>query len=415
MKKILIILFIIITTFSLMGQERQQQKEPKLNVQYKKSYVYTNKSLLVSKSEFDCSFFIGDKIAKDIVIIGAKQEWLGKSIYSNQNEMYINKGSKDGIKEGDVFSVVECGGRVSHPFKFLSSLGTYYGKKSLAVVTCVYENKATVKLKDGCAPVYIGDFLIKYKPEEPILEERVDYRNCRLIKSDINGVVVYHQKFIPFEKRTIMGEDLMVSVDIGNAFLKKGDFLLFYKEFKKDLPPLILGTGIVVSAQKTNSTVKLLKLSNPVSIGDKVTYLPSVKMDKNNGENIPAIGSGQDKIKIKDDDKVLELIVSFKFNEDGISDANKTEIDKIKDFIKENEQYRIVLKGFACNIGKLENNLKLSKQRVESVKKYIIDTLKIDQTLIESYFYGEQDCAFDNTTETSRKKNRRVVITVIGK
>jgi len=414
MKKILIILFIIITTFSLVGQERQH--EPKLKVKYKKSYVYTNKSLLVSQSEFDCSFFIGDKIDKDIVIIGAKQEWLGKTIYSDQNEMYINKGSKDGIKEGDVFSVLECGGRVSHPFKFLTSLGTYYGKKSIAVVTCVYEDKATIKLKDGCAPVYIGDFLIKYKPEKPILEERIDYRNCRLIKSDINGVVVYHKRAIPIEKRTIMGEDLMVSVDIGNAFLKKGDFLLFYKEFKKNLPPLILGTGIVVSAQKTNSTVKLLKLSNPVSIGDKVTYLPIVKMKKNNkGENVPTIGSGQSEIKIKEDDKVLELTVSFKFNEDGISDANKTEIDKIKNFIEGNKLYRIVLKGFACNIGKLENNLKLSKQRVESVKKYIIDTLKIDQTLIESYFYGEQDCAFDNTAETSRKKNRRVLITVIGK
>jgi outer membrane protein OmpA-like peptidoglycan-associated protein len=273
-----------------------------------------------------------------------------------------------------------------------------------------------VTLKNGCAPVYIGDFLIKYKPEKPILEERVDYRNCRLIKSDINGVVVYHKRVVPIEKKTLLGEDLMVSVDIGNAFLKKGDFLLFYKEFKKNLPPLILGTGIVVSAQKTNSTVKLLRLSNPVSIGDKVTYLPIVKMKKNNkGENVPSIGSGQSEIKIKEDDNVLELTVSFKFNEDGISDANKTEINKIKDFIESNKLYRIVLKGFACNIGKLENNLKLSKQRVESVKKYIIDTLKIDQTLIESYFYGEQDCAFDNTAETSRKKNRRVLITVIGK
>ncbi len=411
MRKAIIIAFMLILTFSLTGQEQKQ----KVKEMYEKAYIYKENSLLISRSEFNCSFFITDKIAKDIVIIGAKQKWLGKEFYSDENEMYINKGSKDGIKEGDVFSVIQSGGKVNHPFKS-GSLGIYYGKKSLAEVICVYEDKATIVLKEGCHPVYIGDFLVKHKQEKPIFERRIDYKNCRLIKSDINGRVVYHKKSDNIETRTMFGDDFMVAVDIGNAFLKKGDFLLFYKEFDKTLPPLIMGTGIVVSAQKTNSTVKLLKMSNPVHIGDKVTHLPLFRKAVFEGkEKLPEIGTKQGEIQLTAEDKVLELSIFYNLSESAVSDQNKTEINKLIEFIKDKNQYSIVLKGFTCNIGRVESNLKLAKNRVEAVKKHLIETLSINPSLIESYFYGEKSCEFDNSTEESRKKNRRVTITVIGR
>jgi len=404
MKKILIILIIILVAFSLTAQSQKS----KIKEKFEKSYIYKAESLLISKSEFDCSFFITEKIKKDIIIIGAKQKWLGKTFYTNENEMYINKGSKDGIKEGDKFSVLEKG-------KKIGSLGIYYSKKSIAVVTCVYEDKATIKLTGGCAPVYIGDFLIKYKSHEPVFKKRVDYKNCRLVKSEINGKVVYHKKSIPLETRTLFGEDLMVAVDIGNAFLKTGDFLLFYKYFGEELPPLIIGTGVVVSAQKTNSTVKLLKLSNPVQMGDRVTYLPVAKSIAKQNEKIPEIGENSSEIQVQENDKVLELNILFKLSEDTISQSNKSEIEKIKEFIKDKKQISIVLKGFTCNIGRVEDNLKLSKKRVEAVKKYIVEKLSVSSSLIESYYYGEKSCEFDNSTEESRRKNRRVMITVIGR
>ena len=409
MKKVIIITIILILTFSLTGQEQKA----KVKEMYEKAYVYKDSSLLISRSEFNCSFFITDKITEDIIIVGAKQKWLGKEFYSDENEMYINKGSKDGIKEGDVFSVLESGKKVAHPFKS-GSLGIYYGKKSLAEVICVYEDKATVVLKEGCSPVYIGDFLIKHKQEKPIFEKRIDYKNCRLIKSEINGVVVYHKKSDQMEDRTMFGDDYMIAVDIGNAFLKKGDFLLFYKEFNKDLPPLITGTGIVVSAQKTNSTVKLLKMSNPVHIGDKVTHLPLYRKAVFEGkEKLPEIGK-QSEIKYEKG-KALELNILFNLSDSKVSDLYHTEINKITEFIKGKSQYSIILKGFTCNIGRVESNLKLAKKRVEDVKKYIVEKLSINPSLIESYFYGEKDCEFDNSTEISRKKNRRVTITVVGR
>jgi len=86
MRKAIITAFMLILTFSLTGQEQKQ----KVKEMYEKAYIYKENSLLISKSEFNCSFFITDKMAKDIVIIGAKQKWLGKEFYSDSELLFDN-------------------------------------------------------------------------------------------------------------------------------------------------------------------------------------------------------------------------------------------------------------------------------------------------------------------------------------
>ena len=73
------------------------------------------------------------------------------------------------------------------------------------------------------------------------------------------------------------------------------------------------------------------------------------------------------------------------------------------------------MRGYTCSIGGLEYNLKLSKERVDGVKAYLVSKLGVDEKLIESYFYGEKDAPYDNTSEEQRRKNRVVNIQVIGK
>ncbi len=411
MKKAIIILFIVFISISLFGQ----QKQPKVKEMFEKAYIYKESSLLISESEFNCAFMITDKIKEDIKIIGAKQGWVQREYYTDGNVMYINKGSKDGLKEGDIFWVLEKGASISHPFEG-KSLGTYYLRKGLAVLTCIYEDKACVTLESGCVPVHIGNFLLKYKPQKEVIEKPIDYLNCRLIKSDINGQVVYFKRDNMMENRSIVADNYMVAVDIGNAYLKTGDFLLFYREIQKNLPPMIMGTGIVVSAQKTNSTVKVLKVSNPIQIGDHVTHLPLYRKAVFEGkEKLPQLDPKKKVVQIEEGDKVLELNILFNLSDSKVDAQGAGEIEKIREFIKDKQQFTIILKGFSCNIGRVEYNLKLAKDRVESVKKYLVDKLAIEPGLVESYFYGEKNCEFDNSSEASRRKNRRVLITVVGR
>jgi len=45
----------------------------------------------------------------------------------------------------------------------------------------------------------------------------------------------------------------------------------------------------------------------------------------------------------------------------------------------------------------------------------LINEYGIAENFIESYFYGEKESPFDNTSEEQRRKNRLVHIQVIGK
>ena len=87
----------------------------------------------------------------------------------------------------------------------------------------------------------------------------------------------------------------------------------------------------------------------------------------------------------------------------------------MKEFIGSKKEFVIILRGYACSIGGVDYNLELSKKRVEEVKNYIVSNLNIAPDFIETYFYGEKDTPFDNSTEINRRKNRRVDIQVIGR
>ena len=119
----------------------------------------------------------------------------------------------------------------------------------------------------------------------------------------------------------------------------------------------------------------------------------------------------------KDYNILLEVNVNiiFDINEKTIDSRYAELFERIKEFIISKTQYNIVLRGYTCSIGSLEYNLKLSKERVDATKEYLVKKLGVDENLIESYFYGEKDAPYDNTSEEERRKNRVVNIQVIGK
>jgi len=244
MKKFFVAFLVMVFCLALFSQDEQKV------FSLTKSYSFKPASTLISESDLYCSFFIGKKISRDVVIIGAEEMFLNKSAYADGDKLFINRGSVDGIKEGDMWIVLEQGKRISNPFS-LKSLGIYYLKKSLAEVTCVYEDKAVITLRKGCDMVHIDDILLPFKPEETVFKKKIDYQECRLPESPFEGRVVYSDLVVGIE-REIAGTSNFVAVDLGKALVAKGDFLLFFKMIKKNLPPVITGLGIVVNPHHRN-------------------------------------------------------------------------------------------------------------------------------------------------------------------
>jgi outer membrane protein OmpA-like peptidoglycan-associated protein len=409
MKKIVMFCIVLALAVSIFSQEKQLDQ--------RSTYVYKGKQVLISASDLNCSYFIAKKFPMDIKIVGSAL--MGdKRLYTDGDNLYINKGSKDGLKEGDSLLIISKGHSIFNPLTH-GRLGYLFTKKSLATITAVWEDKGLINLIKGCYDVNIGDYAIPHKPEQTVIGAPVSYKDAKLPKTGLVGNVVYANILNTVEKNNPASHDY-VTTDFGKAELSRGNFVLFYKIIKKKLPPLIIGTGIAINIQNNNSTIKVLDSSQPVTVGTKLVLLPEEKQMQaaitGEREKIPVVDAvKKEPTKPQPGQETKEVNVLFNLNSKTIGDTYKSELDGIKEFISGKSNFVVILKGYACSIGGIEYNLKLSQERVEAIKGYLIKEFGINESQIETYFYGEKDAPFDNTSEAERRKNRLVTIQVISK
>lgn len=87
---------------------------------------------------------------------------------------------------------------------------------------------------------------------------------------------------------------------------------------------------------------------------------------------------------------------------------------KIAEQIKKTGR-KVIIEGYTDNVGTPESNLKLSEDRAETVKRFFIDSCKINSSVITTNAYGEENPIADNSTPEGRQKNRRVEIILFPK
>jgi OmpA-OmpF porin, OOP family len=88
------------------------------------------------------------------------------------------------------------------------------------------------------------------------------------------------------------------------------------------------------------------------------------------------------------------------------------ELNMVADFMKTNPKVEIELAGHTDNRGLHAHNLKLSRERVEKVKAYLMDK-GIDAKRITGKGYGGIKPIAENDAEETRKLNRRVEFTIV--
>ena len=420
MKKQLVFVIFVVLTLSLVLNAQEIKKI--MNIQ--KAYVFLEEEMLVNETDLNCSYFIKDRIPQDIRIVGNHSVTPERKSFSDQDELVVNRGAKDGLKEGDTLMIIGQGQVIRHPRNH-DRLGRYFLKKSLARITCLYDKQAVIRLEKGCNPVHLDDIAILYKPEATVFAKRANYKFCRIPSAAVSGLVVYSDLSlgVPAE---MMSNTQYLSVDLGEGVVGKGTFLLFYRKLASDLPPLIIGLGIVIHSEDTNSTVKILDAASDMRVGDHALVLPrAVAVDKPGRvddaglpvmETLPVEGTeelpGEEGAAKA---SALSFNILFAFDSDKpIADLTAA-YSAIRDFIADKSEYLVTLRGYTCSIGGEEYNLRLSSRRVEAIKKLLVEQYAIDPSHVETYFYGEKDPQFDNSTEVERLKNRLVKIEVNGR
>ena len=89
------------------------------------------------------------------------------------------------------------------------------------------------------------------------------------------------------------------------------------------------------------------------------------------------------------------------------------ELDKLAAMMQENPTITIQLEGHTDNVGDRFKNLRLSQDRVASVRDYLIQK-GVDGNRIMGKGYGGSKPIADNSQETTRRLNRRVEFVILG-
>jgi len=76
------------------------------------------------------------------------------------------------------------------------------------------------------------------------------------------------------------------------------------------------------------------------------------------------------------------------------------------------DKWVIEIAGHTDNVGAPEANMKLSKERAEEVRQYLLQTYGLPQQVVVAKGYGQTQPIASNDTAEGREKNRRVVFKV---
>jgi OOP family OmpA-OmpF porin len=98
--------------------------------------------------------------------------------------------------------------------------------------------------------------------------------------------------------------------------------------------------------------------------------------------------------------------IQFEFNSSVLKTESYPILDALSSRVRENNG-KITLKGYASSEGTAAYNMKLSKDRANSVKTYLVNS-GVNASQVTARGYGEANPIASNDTEEGRIQNRRV-------
>ena len=117
-------------------------------------------------------------------------------------------------------------------------------------------------------------------------------------------------------------------------------------------------------------------------------------------------------VKEAEENLSLLLTIEFDFAKYFIRKEYNDDIKKVADTMKENPKAQAVIKGHTDSIGKRAYNMRLSKERANSLKQYLVKKFGIKASRIATIGYGFDKPVASNDTEEGRQKNRRAEVLI---
>lgn len=156
--------------------------------------------------------------------------------------------------------------------------------------------------------------------------------------------------------------------------------------------------------------------STPLRLIDLTPKKPPVEEDAVPQAEVTVEGESprQDKAaeqKLEDSEVVMTLPgVAFDTGSYEISDDYWEVLEKVANVIHAYPAVQVRIEGHTDSIGDADYNLKLSLQRADAVKDYLVREFGVSWARLKTIGYGEEKPVVDNDVESIRHRNRRVEV-----
>ena len=105
--------------------------------------------------------------------------------------------------------------------------------------------------------------------------------------------------------------------------------------------------------------------------------------------------------------------ILFDFNSSELNNDAKLELEKVALIIEQNSNFKARLRAFTDNKGSLEYNQKLSAERAESAKAYLIKEGIREKNISTDAYADDRPIAKNTEDDTGRKYNRRIELFIL--
>lgn len=106
--------------------------------------------------------------------------------------------------------------------------------------------------------------------------------------------------------------------------------------------------------------------------------------------------------------------VYFESEKAILDNSASQRMQRLVEYLKVDDSVsRIIIESHTDSFGRRQLNTKLSEQRAQAIKTYLIQQAEVDEDIIETHSYRDNKPAADNKTPDGRAKNRRAELRLI--
>lgn len=141
---------------------------------------------------------------------------------------------------------------------------------------------------------------------------------------------------------------------------------------------------------------------------------PQPKALEDEHEMTPLLVKNEEVIPLTTGSKIDFSNIYFVQSKAEILKKSYTDLHKLSVILKNNSNLQIRIAGHTDNVGDKDLLKKLSQERAEAIKGFLVNKKNIAPARIQTIGYGASQPLNDNSTEALRKRNRRVEIEVLS-